>query len=114
MSFPLLIGILLMTWAGAAGAFYLKKGAGALSMRTLGLALRTPSLYAGIAFYCIGMGINIFLLRFVEYTVLYPMTAITYIWSMLLASFALKEKITWEKMLAIALIVTGVFLIAQK
>ena len=97
----MLIGIaLLMTFLGSLGAFFLKKSTGgSLGLRAL---LCNRFLYLGGVFYVAGALLNIALLHRMEYSVIYPMTAIT-----------LQEKITLRKLLGVALIVFGVFLLTR-
>jgi uncharacterized membrane protein len=46
-------------------------------------------------------------LRFMEYSVVLPLTSITYIWTMLVSYLFLKEKITARKIAGVCLIVIG-------
>ena len=108
----MLIGMaLLMTLFGSLGAFFLKKGTGgSFSLSTL---LRNRFFYLGGVFYVAGALLNIALLHRMEYSVIYPMTAITYIWTLFLSALFLQEKITLRKLLGVALIVFGVFLLTR-
>lgn len=58
------------------------------------------------------MLLNIALLRQFDYSVLYPMSAVTYIWSLLLSKWLLHERITKKKLLGIFCICAGVLLVA--
>ena len=108
----MLIGIaLLMTFLGSLGACFLKKSTGgSLGLRAL---LCNRFLYLGGVFYVAGALLNIALLHRMEYSVIYPMTAITYIWTLVLSALFLQEKITLRKLLGVALIVFGVFLLTR-
>lgn len=103
--------VLAMTLMGALGAFFLKTGMD----RSHGLAslLRNPRLCLGGCFYLAGAILNILLLRRLEYSVLYPMTAITYVWSMLLSAGFLKERLTGRKLIGVAAVLGGVFLLSR-
>ena len=100
-----------MTLNGALGAFFLKAGMdrvdGFLSM------FRTPKLYLGGCCYLTGAVLNILLLRHLDYSVLYPMTAVTYVWSMLLSAAFLGERITRRKLVGVAAILVGVFILSR-
>lgn len=102
--------LIVMTWLGSLGAFFLKK----CSECATGLVslLKSPPLYLGGALYGAGMLLNVALLRQFDYSVLYPMSAVTYIWSLLLSKWLLKEKVTKKKLMGILCICTGVFLVA--
>lgn len=95
-----------MTFGGASGAFFFKQGVQNVKSIT-GLFVQTK-LYLGGALYVLSALMNIFLLRFLDYSVLYPMTAITYVWSALLAKFFLGERISLLKAIGIAAICIGV------
>ena len=56
---------------------------------------------------------NVVLLRYMDYTIVYPMGAITYIWSLIISNRFLGEKITKKKVLGIALICVGVVLLTR-
>lgn len=103
--------ILPMTLFGSLGAFFFKKAAA----KTAGLfhLLRCPAFYFGGMLYVIGAVLNIVLLRYVDYSIAYPMTAVTYIWTALLAHFLLKERITTQKIYGILAIVVGVLFLSM-
>lgn len=102
--------ILAMTLGGALGAFFFKQGA----QKTNGLIsiFIQPKIYVGGVFYVLSALLNIYLLRYLDYSVLYPMTAMTYVWSALLAKYCLGERITANKMVGIGAICVGVLLCA--
>lgn len=102
---------LLMTFLGAVGAFFLKK-ASAKAPRILSL-FTSKEFYLGGIFYVSGAVLNILLLRYREYSLLYPMTAITYIWTTLISHSLLGEKISKRALLGIMMICIGVVLLTQ-
>lgn len=59
-----------------------------------------------------GALLNIYVLKFLPYTVVLPMTSLTYIWTMIISFYLLKEKITFKKILGVILILIGAFLIS--
>lgn len=100
-----------MTLLGALGAFFFKK---ASSKSSAFLSLLTCSeLYLGAIFYVSGALLNILLLRHLQYSILYPMTAITYIWTAIISHRLLGEKISKWALLGIVLICIGVVLLAR-
>ena len=101
--------LLVMTLCGSLGAFFFK-GASAKSKGILGL-LTTPQFYVGGCFYVGGALLNIVLLRVWEYSVVYPMTAITYVWAMVLSNRFLGERMTRNKLLGMALVLCGVMIL---
>lgn len=66
-----------------------------------------PYLYVGGILYFGGAVLNIIVLKKFPYTVVLPATAITYIWTMLISYFLLKEKITMNKIYGVGLIMLG-------
>lgn len=99
------LGAAVMTLIGALGAFFLKAGMDRVdSPKSL---FQNPRLYLGGCCYLAGAGLNILLLRQMDYSVLYPMTALTYVWSMGLSAAFLGERITFGKLAGVAAILAG-------
>lgn len=102
---------LTMTFLGALGAFFFKRAAmkadGLLSLFT------NREFYLGGTFYVSGAILNILLLRYLQYSILYPMTAITYIWTAMISSRLLGEKISKRALLGIMMICIGVVLLTR-
>lgn len=103
--------VLLMTLLGSMGAFFFKKSTermgGILTLLTI------PTFYLGGVLYVAGALMNVILLRYMDYTVLYPMSAIAYIWSLLISNRFLNEKITGKKIAGIVLICLGIVLLTR-
>ena len=105
------LAVLAMTLIGAMGAFFLKAGMDRVDGLTS--LFRTPQIYLGGVFYLTGALFNILLLRHLDYSVLYPMTAITYVWSMALSAAFLGERVTGRKLVGVAAILLGVFVLSR-
>ena len=82
-----------MTLLGAFGAFFFKKSAN--HSKSLSGMLKTSQLYVGGFLYFASAVLNIYILRYLDYSVVLPLTSITYIWTMFIACIWLKEKISW-------------------
>lgn len=95
-----------MTWLGALGGFSLKRGMTAQTGGLKGL-LANHWLYAGAFFYASSTLLNIWVLMHRPYTIVLPLTAVTYVWTMLLARYALGEHITYQKIIGLVLIGAG-------
>lgn len=80
-----------MTIIGAYASFFLKKASSADRIQKL---LLTPSLYAGGFLYLLSALLNIYILRYMDYSVVLPLTSITYIWTFFMSYFFLNEHIT--------------------
>jgi drug/metabolite transporter (DMT)-like permease len=89
---------------GAFAALLLKKGSkkGLLNKNTL----------IGILLYGVGAIIFVICLKFAPVSILYPVTAATYVWSFIFAKMYLGERITKYKILGLCLIILGIILIS--
>ena len=104
-------GVLAMTLIGAMGAFFLKAGMDRVDgLRSL---FKNYRLYLGGACYLTGAGLNVLLLRRMDYSVLYPMTALTYVWSMGLSAALLGERLTGRKLAGVAAILAGMLILSR-
>ena len=100
--------ILIMTLSGSMGAYFLKKGMNKMQAITVIGLLKIPELYIGGVLYVVGAIMNIFLLWIMPYTVVYPITSLTYVWTMVISAFLLEERITMNKVVAVGFIVIGI------
>lgn len=99
-----IVGILGMTLLGSLGGFFFKKST---SGATIWGIAKSKFVYIGVAFYLAGAVANILVLKVLPYSVVYPMSAITYVWSMIFSRLILKEKITKQKLIGIVAILIG-------
>lgn len=104
----LILVIIFMTMLGSLGGFFFKKSTGSESMFA---TLKNKYLYIGGILYVVAALINVWVLKFLDYSVVMPMTAITYIWTLIVARVALKEKLTGKKVIGILAIITGALFI---
>ena len=70
-----------------------------------------PRLYIGGFLYLASALVDIYVLRYLDYSAALPFTAITYIWTLLLAYFVLKEKISKKKIMGVGMIILGAILV---
>lgn len=98
------IGLLIMTMLGAAASLFLKKASGTADIITM---LENMNLYIGGILYLASAVLNIWLLRYLDYSVVLPLTSLTYIWTMVLSYLILKEKITKKKIVGVFMILVG-------
>lgn len=68
-------------------------------------------LYIGGFLYLASALVDIYVLRYLDYSTALPFTAITYIWTLLLAYFVLKEKISKKKIMGVGMIILGAILV---
>ena len=101
--------LILMTLLGSIASLYLKKASGSGGILSL---LKNANLYIGGILYFASAVINIIILRKLDYSVVLPLTSLTYIWTMILSYGILKENITRKKMMGVFLILVGAILVA--
>ena len=97
--------LLLMTVLGAVASLFLKRASESAGFPAV---LKSGKLYIGGFLYLGSAVLNVLLLHHLDYSVVLPLTALTYIWTMLLSRFVLKERVTSRKISGIALILIGV------
>lgn len=100
----LAVGIVGMTLLGSLGGFFFKRSTSGASVLSI---IRNKNVYIGVLFYVLGAGVNILVLKKLPYSVVYPLSAITYVWSLVLSVLVLKEKLTRPKLIGIASILVG-------
>ena len=99
--------LVLMTILGSAASLFLKKASGAAGIKEL---IQNKNVYTGGGLYVTAAIINIYVLRYLDYSTVLPVTSLTYIWTMILSCFILKEKMTIQKAIGAIGIVLGVIL----
>ena len=98
-----------MTVLGAVAGLFLKRASDHLQLKKL---LSNYNIYLGGGLYFIAAILNILVLRYLDYSLVLPLTSITYIWTMLISYFVLHEKITRKKIAGVCLIVIGSVIIS--
>ncbi len=104
--------IVLATIVAAVGSVLLKIGAGKLK-KSLTAIIKNWQVLLGFCFYGTGSIMFVPALRGGDLSVLFPITSLTYIWTVLLSKKVLNETINSWKWIGIALIMVGVILIAR-
>ena len=102
--------LVVMTFLGATASLFLKKASGSEGILAL---MQNVNFYLGGMLYLLAAVLNIYILKFLEYSVVLPLTSLTYIWTMALSYFVLKETITGRKMLGVALILAGAVVVSM-
>lgn len=96
--------LLIMTFMGSIASLFLKKASGANGLLEM---LKNVNLYIGGGLYLTSAVLNIWVLRYLDYSVVLPLTSFTYIWTMVVSYLVLKEKITIKKIGGVILILLG-------
>ena len=97
---------------GAFASYCFKSATARLEKLSVIALAREKFLWLGALLYLIAAVNNIFLLGYLDYSILLPMSSITYIWTMVFASKLLGERITARKVIGVAAIVCGAVLLA--
>ncbi len=93
-----------MTMLGSIASLFLKKGSGTDGIVSM---LKNVNFYIGGFLYFTSAVLNIWVLKVLDYSVVLPLTSLTYIWTMVLSYMILKEKITKKKICGVILILIG-------
>ena len=101
--------LLIMTVMGSVASFFLKKASVASSLFEM---LKNINLYIGGGLYVSSAILNIIVLRYLDYSVVLPMTSLTYIWTMVISYMIFKEKITKKKIIGVVAIFVGAIIVA--
>ena len=96
--------IFFMTLLGSLGALYLKKVSATNGIKGL---LKDVNLYIAIGAYGLSSILNVLILVVMDYVVVLPLCAITYVWTTVLAYLYFKEKITVTKLVGMLFIFAG-------
>lgn len=104
--------IIVMAISGSLGALFFKLATDRLPEGQILTLLRIPQLYIGLLFYAVNFITNIVLLWYMPFTIVYPITALSYICTLLISRIVLKEPINREKVLAIMSIAAGVVVLS--
>lgn len=100
--------IILMTFGGALASIFLKK---ASKFKNIIDLIKNPNLYIGGIIYVTCAVMNIVVLKSLDYSLVLPLTSITYIWTMVLAYILLKEKISRKRIFGVVFIIIGAIII---
>ncbi|WMJ89796.1 EamA family transporter [Anaerocolumna sp. MB42-C2] len=102
--------LIIMTFIGALAGYCLKR---ASSSESLIMLLSCRYFYFGAILYLLSALINIYILRFMDYSIVLPLTSITYIWTMFISFKKLGERISKKKITGIFLIIIGALCIVM-
>jgi len=103
--YKLYILCIVLTIFGAFGGLFFKKAAN--RTKSLVELLKNTNFYIGALFYVLGASLNIVVLQFLPLTIVMPLTSITYVWTIIISYFLLKENINIKKIIGISFIILG-------
>jgi drug/metabolite transporter (DMT)-like permease len=102
--------VVLASFIGSFGAVFLKLGAERMQ-GGLAKIIRNYWLFIGIFFYLLSSVFYVMGVSKGELTVLYPMVALSYLWTIVWARLFFKEPFTMAKLGGLAMIIVGVAMI---
>ncbi|MGV8163172.1 MAG: EamA family transporter [Candidatus Nanoarchaeia archaeon] len=106
--------MLLATILAAVGSIFMKKGSAVLNKKR-SLLFKNPStlvyLVMGLTLYGLGAILNIIAYKGGDYLIIFPLTSLAYIWSLILSRIILGEKITRFKIVGTAVIIAGILVL---
>lgn len=107
------IPVIFMTLVSSFASLFLKKAAtNNYEQKNFVFKLfQNRNIYIGAVLYCIAAILNISAFHFLEYSVVVPLGALTYLWTSLISYIFLNERITMRSIRSIFLIIIGVIVI---
>lgn len=86
-----------------------KRASGSNGLKSL---LFNQNLYIGGILYLFSAVLNIWILRFLDYSVVLPLTSLTYVWTMVVSYLVLKEKIARRKIAGVLFVLVGAVIVS--
>jgi drug/metabolite transporter (DMT)-like permease len=75
--------------------------------------LQTPWVIMGFIFYGVSAILWLDVLSKLDFSLAFPMVALTYVFTLLIGRFFFGETVGWERILGVALILSGVFFLIR-
>jgi drug/metabolite transporter (DMT)-like permease len=100
--------LIMMTVAGSVAALFFKRAA---SFRRLHGLVTDFNFWIGGTLYIATALINIFVLHFLDYSIVLPFTSLTYFWTIFLSHWTLGESLNAKKICGAVCIVLGAVLL---
>ncbi len=98
--------ILVITFIGSFASYFLKRSTGSFVF-----IIKSPYFYLGGFLYLAAAIVNVIILKKIDYSIVLPMTSLTYIWTLFISHYFLGEEIHLLQKIGIVLIVSGAFII---
>ncbi|MCL2493559.1 MAG: EamA family transporter [Clostridiales bacterium] len=110
---PVLLYTLIIagTFVGALASYFFKNAT--TNLNSVFDLIKSKSIWIGGILYLIAAANNVFVLRYMDYSVILPLASITYIFTMILANRLLGERITRRKIGGLVCVVAGAMLLAH-
>lgn len=102
--------LLVMTILGSVASLFLKK---ASSLDSINKIVQNWNIYIGAMLYLLSAFLNIIVLKYLDYSIVLPLTSLTYVWTMFISYLELGEKITRRKIGGIVFILIGAIFVSM-
>ena len=109
MYLPVII-MVIITWISAYASLFLKKGSSKFDRKHI-FNIINKHIIIGVFLYGVGTLSYLILLRKNDLSLLYPLSALSYIWVLFISHHHLDEKMNKFKILGISLIIIGILFI---
>ena len=103
--------VITAAFLSALAQLFLKKVSHKTSIRSILSLIENIHFFVAVFLFIISAVLFIYSLKFENLSILYPLFATSYIFNAFFAHFFLKEKISWNVIIGIAVIMGGVVLI---
>ena len=103
--------LILMTLLGAFAGYFFKSASGAKTK--IQMLLNKNTIIGGVLYSSTAV-LNIYVLKYLEYSIVLPFTALTYFWTIILSKLFLNEVLSKRKVIGIFLIIFGVWVLTLK
>jgi len=117
LSIPFLYALMVVgTAVGAIASYHFKRASASITginIASVNALAKSKRFYLGVVLYLAAAANNIFILKYMDYSIILPMASLTYIWTMVLAFKLLGETITKKKIFGVAAIIVGAILLAN-
>lgn len=101
--------VVVMSLVAAVASLFFKKASS--SKGILGM-FNNITLYIGGVLYVLAALLNIYILKYLDYSVVMPLGSITYVWTMILSASVLGENISKKNIVGVACIIVGAICVA--
>lgn len=97
--------LVIMTMIASLASVFLKRASSNNS--SIWKMVYNKNIYVGGGLYVLAALLNVYVLKFLDYSIVMPMGAVTYIWTILFSAIFFDEKINRKEIIGVGLILLG-------
>lgn len=102
--------VFISSFLGAFGSFFFKRASTELSL-SLRIIIQNYALFLGFSLFGLSSLVYLFALNLSKLTVIYPISSLSYVWSLFIGRYLLQEKIMPLKIFGVIFITIGIAII---